>query len=513
MHTTWPPEQARWTNRFARLAAAEPGAWGTFLGAQPFPEPHWVATSEDAAALIGLPADWAAREDASALLAFTGQAPWPGMQPLATVYSGHQFGAWAGQLGDGRALMLGELEAPAAPGHDAPARWELQIKGAGRTPYSRMGDGRAVLRSSIREFLCSEAMAALGVPTTRALCVAGSPLPVRRETMETAAIVTRLAPSFLRIGHYEHFAHHGQPERLRQLVEFTLREWFPDCLDPAAFGDPDVRTPVHAWLAEVVRRTAETTAHWMAVGFEHGVMNTDNLSVLGLTIDYGPFGFLDAYDPGWVCNHTDTTGRYAFGRQPNVAWWNLHALGHALRDLCERPDDELPPLLDRFGTDFMRAYSRHLRAKLGLAAPEPEDQRLAEDFLRLLAADRVDHTIAFRRLSAVARDADALPATVRDLFIDPEGIADWGARYLARLRREPRGDDERRAAMDATNPRYILRNHLAHEAVQAAQQGDFEPVRRLHALLRRPFDEQPGLERYADFPPEWAGRLELSCSS
>jgi uncharacterized protein YdiU (UPF0061 family) len=515
--STWPhpPEAARWTNRYARLAESDPapGAFGTFLPAQPFPDPHWIATSADCAALLGLPDDWATRDEAAALAAFTGQAPWPGMQPLATVYSGHQFGVWAGQLGDGRALMLGELDVPAGPGRAHAARWEVQIKGAGRTPYSRMGDGRAVLRSSIREFLCSEAMAALGVPTTRALCVAGSAMPVRRETVETAAIVTRVAPSFLRFGHFEHYAHHGQPERLRTLVDFTIREWFPECLDPAASGDPALRTPLHAWLAKVVRRTAGTLAHWMAVGFEHGVMNTDNLSILGLTIDYGPFGFLDAYDPGWICNHSDAQGRYAFGRQPNVAWWNLHALGYALRGLFEHPDDELPPLLDRFGDLYTQAYAERMRAKLGLATAEAEDAVLLDDFLRLLAAGRVDHTIAWRRLSACARDADALPATVRDLFIEPQGIAAWGGRYLGRLRREPRGDVERRAAMDAVNPKYILRNHLAQQAIDAAQQGDFGEVRRLHELLRHPFDEQPGLERYADFPPDWAQHLEVSCSS
>ncbi len=519
----WPPSASAWTNRHARLVGGEaPGAYGTFLGAQPFPDPHWIATSADCAALLGLPPDWATRDDGAALAAFTGQATWPGMQPHATVYSGHQFGVWAGQLGDGRALSLGELAVPGG-GH-----LELQLKGAGRTPYSRMGDGRAVLRSSIREFLCSEAMAALGVPTTRALCVAGSALPVRRETLETAAIVTRVAPSFLRFGHFEHFAHHGQPERLRALVDFTIATYFPECLDPAAFGDPALRTPLHAWLAEVVRRTARTVAHWMAVGFEHGVMNTDNLSILGLTIDYGPFGFLDAYDPGWICNHSDTQGRYAFGRQPNVAWWNLHALAHALRGLCDDPDAELPPLLDRFSDDFTHAWAGHLRAKFGLVAQEDADQDLLNDFMALLAAGRVDYTIAFRRLSAFARDAGsgtgtgtgtgdvdpaATPALVRDLFIDIPGILAWGARYAQRLQREPRGDAERRAAMDAANPKYILRNHLAQQAIDAAQQGDFSEVQRLHELLRRPYDDQPAFQRYADFPPDWAAHLEVSCSS
>src|SRR4051812_47135162 len=396
------PDAARWINRFARFAHEVPDVrrdgdalpaetrvrhpFGTDLPAQPFPEPHWVATSDDCAALLGWPADWATRPDWRALDVLTGRATWPGLQTMATVYSGHQFGVWAGQLGDGRALLLGEWQAE--PG---PPSVELPPKGAGRTPYSRMGDGRAVLRSSIREFLCSEAMHALGVPTTRALAVAGSALPVRRETMETGAVVTRVAPSFLRFGHFEHFAHSDQHDALRRLVDFTIATYFPELVD-----GKDGLDPLHACLGEVVRRTAAMVAHWQAVGFAHGVMNTDNMSILGLTIDYGPFGFLDGFDPGHICNHSDSGGRYAFARQPNVAWWNLHALAHALRPLAADPDVTLPPVLEGFADHFVQAYSDQMRAKLGLVQEEPDDKTLLDDFLSMLAAERADLTIAFR---------------------------------------------------------------------------------------------------------------------
>jgi len=502
-----PPPQA-WINRFARHAEAfGPGAFGTVLPAAAFPDAHWIATSADCARMLGFPDDWATRPDWDALAVFTGQAAWPGMTSWASVYSGHQFGVWAGQLGDGRALMLGELATPA----DGPQ--ELQLKGAGRTPYSRMGDGRAVLRSSIREFLCSEALHALGVPTTRALALAGSSQPVRREELETAAIVTRVEPSFLRFGHFEHFAHHGQPERLRALVDFTIATYFADCLPPAE-GDPaDGSGPLRRWFAEVVRRTATLLAQWQAIGFCHGVMNTDNMSILGLTIDYGPFGFLDAFDPGHICNHTDAQGRYAFARQPEVAWWNLHALAHALRPLFADPDAALPPLLAPFADLFGAAFNARLQAKFGLVDAEDGDAALINDFLALLAAGRVDYTIAFRRLAACAAGAAAAPAALRDLFPDRPPFDAWAARYLARLAREPRGDAARRGEMQRTNPKYILRNHLAQQAIERAVGGDFTEVRRLHEVLRHPFDEQPAHDADAGFPPDWATHLEVSCSS
>ncbi|MET0382015.1 MAG: protein adenylyltransferase SelO [Burkholderiaceae bacterium] len=511
------PGASRWINRFAQFAAATgespaapvaaPGRreFGTELAAQPFPEPHWVATSDDCAALLDFPADWSTRPDWRSADALTGRATWPGMHPMASVYGGHQFGVWAGQLGDGRALLLGELSTGAGG-------LEIQLKGAGRTPYSRMGDGRAVLRSSIREFLCSEAMHALGVPTTRALCVVGSALPVMRETPETAAIVTRVAPSFLRFGHFEHFSHTGRHAALRRLVDFTIETLFPELEEgrPDGAAAPD---PLRAWFAEVVRRTAATVARWQAAGFAHGVMNTDNMSILGLTIDYGPFGFLDGFDPGFVCNHSDGQGRYAFARQPSVAWWNLHALAHALRPLSDGSGTALETVLDRFGDDFTAAYAGLMRAKLGLETVEAADQPLLDDFLALLAGERIDYTTAWRSLAEFDRGAGATPAALRDLFIARPAADAWGERYLKRLEREPRADAQRRAALRRTNPKYILRNHLAQRAIELAAAGDFSEVRQLHALLRRPFDEQPELARYAAPPPDGAPRVQVSCSS
>ncbi|WIT11923.1 YdiU family protein [Paucibacter sediminis] len=492
---------AEWPNRFARLGPE----FYTELPAQGLPDPHWVAQSPACAELLGMPADWASQPSLQALQVFSGNARWPGMQPLASVYSGHQFGQWAGQLGDGRALWLGELATPQGG-------MELQLKGAGLTPYSRMGDGRAVLRSSIREFLCSEAMAALGIPSTRALCITGSALPVRRESMETAAVVTRVAPSFLRFGHFEHFAHHGQHAALRRLADHFIAEHAPECLDAPQ--------PVVALLARVAGQTAKLLAQWQAVGFCHGVMNTDNMSLLGLTIDYGPFGFLDGFDPGHVCNHSDHQGRYAYARQPNVAFWNLHALAQALLPLLpanpeatreaerEAAGEQLLEALEPYRERFPRALLGAMRAKLGLATAQEGDRELVDDWLRLLAATRVDYTIAHRRLSRYG----AQPEALRDLFLDRPAFDAWALRYQARLAQEGSVAAEREAGMLARNPAVVLRNHLAEGAIRQAQAGDFSEVQRLLKVLSRPFDE-PEQASDAGFPPDWAQHLEVSCSS
>ena len=487
----------RWTNRFHTLGAG----FFTELGAEPMPQPHWVATSPDCAALLDWPADWMQR--AGALEVFSGNATWPGMQPLASVYSGHQFGVWAGQLGDGRALLLGEVGAPGGP-------LELQLKGSGHTPYSRMGDGRAVLRSSIREFLCSEAMDALAIPTTRALCITGSPVAVRREQIESAAVVTRVATSFIRFGHFEHFAHHGQPERLRRLADFVIEQYYPDCARAAQ--------PYLALLGAVTRRTAELMAQWQSVGFCHGVMNTDNMSILGLTIDYGPFGFLDAFDPGHICNHSDHQGRYAWARQPNVAFWNLHALAQALLPLIEDSDAALEAL-EVYKDVFAQAMLTRWRAKLGLRSTEDADRELIDDLLRRTASDRSDFTITFRRLCSFDSAAGAPNTALRDLFIDREAFDAWAQCYAERLARENSIDTGRALRMRAVNPRYVLRNHLAEVAIRGAQQGSFDETERLLKVLRHPFDEQVAgvsfeqAEVYAGFPPEWAQSIEVSCSS
>ena len=483
----------RWSNRFASLGTS----FYTELPAQALPDPHWVATSPECAQMLGLPADWDTRPDWNALAVFSGGAPWPGMRPLASVYSGHQFGVWAGQLGDGRAHWLGEVQTAAGP-------MEIQLKGSGRTPYSRMGDGRAVLRSSIREFLASEAMAGLGIPTTRALAVTGSALPVLREEVETAAVVTRVSPSFIRFGHFEHFAHHDLHPQLRTLADHAIDHHFPSCRDAA--------NPYLALLEAVTLCTARLLADWQAVGFCHGVMNTDNLSILGLTIDYGPYGFLDAYDPGHVCNHSDHQGRYAYARQPGVAFWNLHALAQALLPLIGEPDEALAAL-EPYKSEFAQALTARMAAKLGLATQEEGDAALIDDLLRRMAADRADFTITFRRLADFDSTPGARNDPLRDLFVDREAFDAWAVRYAERLGRERSVDAERAPRMNRVNPKFVLRNHLAEVAIRRAREGDFAEVDTLRRLLARPFDAQPGFEAYASFPPEWAQQIEVSCSS
>jgi len=485
------PPRAGWINRYADLGTD----FYTALPAQGLPDPHWVARSDDCAALLGWAADWA---DDDALQVLSGNALWPGMQSLATVYSGHQFGVWAGQLGDGRALWLGEVETPGGP-------MELQLKGAGKTPYSRMGDGRAVLRSSIREFLCSEAMHHLGIPTTRALCITGSTLKVQREHVETAAVVTRVAPSFIRFGHFEHFCHHGQPAALRQLFDFVVAHHYPACRD--------AERPALALLEEITRRTADLMAMWQSVGFCHGVMNTDNMSMLGLTIDYGPFGFLDAFDPQHICNHSDNRGRYAFNQQPQVGWWNLHALAQALLPLCDDDVDAVKATLQTYSPRFGEQMTIRLRTKLGLQEPRDGDAELIQATLALMAADHVDHTIFWRRLAGFDSRPDADNAPVRDLFVDRTRFDAWAVDYAARLRTESSDEGARAVRMNAVNPKYVLRNHLAETAIRAAERGDFGEIDRLLEVLRHPYDEQPANVNYGGFPPEWARQLEVSCSS
>lgn len=481
-----------WHNSFAQLGEA----FYTRLPPQPLPAPYWVGQSHALARELGLDASWLA--SAELLEAVSGNRPIAGTQPLASVYSGHQFGQWAGQLGDGRALLLGQTT----------GGMELQLKGAGLTPYSRMGDGRAVLRSSIREFLCSEAMQGLCIATSRALCVTGSDAPVRRETIETAAVVTRAAPSFIRFGHFEHFSYSGQLGQLRALADYVIERFYPEC----RAGEKFAGNPYAALLEAVSERTARMVAQWQAVGFCHGVMNTDNMSILGLTIDYGPFQFLDAFDPGHICNHSDTEGRYAFNKQPNIAYWNLFCLAQALLPLIEEQELAIAAL-ESYKTVFPAALEQLMRAKLGLSdAPgdrAPEDRVLIEHILKLMAQDRVDYTIFWRRLSHSRAGRDAEP--VSDLFLDRAAADAWLQRYskrLAHLAPEPVAE-----LMLKTNPKFVLRNHLGEQAIQRAKLKDFSQVNALLTLLETPFDEHPGFDAYADFPPAWASSIEISCSS
>jgi uncharacterized protein YdiU (UPF0061 family) len=478
-----------WTNSFAQLGQD----FHVPLSPQPLPAPYWVGHSASVAQALGLTPE--CLQSPAMLDAVSGNRKIAGTQPLASVYSGHQFGVWAGQLGDGRAILLGEI-----------AGQEVQLKGAGLTPFSRMGDGRAVLRSSIREFLCSEAMQGLGVPTSRALCVTGSDAPVRRETMETAAVVTRTAPSFIRFGHFEHFCHTDQHAQLETLANYVIDRFYPQCRT----GNQFEGNPFAALLHQVTERTANMVAHWQAVGFCHGVMNTDNMSILGLTIDYGPFQFLDAYNPGHICNHSDNQGRYAFNKQPNVAYWNLFCLGQALLPLIG--DQKLAiAALETFKTTYPDAFAKKMAAKLGFAKAQVEHGDLAEDVLKLVAADQVDFTIFWRRLSHWARTCSRTDDSVRDLFLDSAGIDRWLLQYSELLAQDKRG-----LAADLmlkTNPKYVLRNHLGEIAIQAALLKDFSKVGQLLQVLESPFDEHPELESFADFPPDWAGSISISCSS
>ncbi|MFS8933521.1 protein adenylyltransferase SelO [Cupriavidus taiwanensis] len=488
----------------------------TRLRPTPLPSPYLVSVAPAAAALLGWDASVGARQDF--IDTFIGNQVPDWADPLATVYSGHQFGVWAGQLGDGRAIRLAQAQTDTGP-------WEIQLKGAGLTPYSRMADGRAVLRSSIREYLCSEAMAALGVPTTRALSIMGSDAPVRRETIETAAVVTRLSPTFIRFGHFEHFAAHDDVAALRKLADFVIDNFMPACRDEGQ--------PYQALLREVSLRTADLIAHWQAVGFCHGVMNTDNMSILGLTIDYGPFGFLDAFDANHICNHSDTQGRYAYSQQPQVAFWNLHCLAQALLPLWLPPgqaDQESArdaaveaarAALDPFRERYAAAFFRHYRAKLGLRPPaggdrvasERSDEPLLTRLFQLLHGQRVDYTLFWRKLCGISSTDASRDAPVRDLFLDRAAFDAWVADYRVRLRAEQSHDAARELEMLAVNPKYVLRNHLAETAIRRARDKDFTEVDRLLAVLSRPFDEQPEAEHYAALPPDWAAGLEVSCSS
>ena len=480
-----------WQKGFAALGSD----FYTELRPTPLPSPHWVGTSHSVARLLGLPEGWHQSEEA--LQALTGNQVLAGSTPLASVYSGHQFGVWAGQLGDGRAILLGEL----AGGH------EIQLKGAGRTPYSRMGDGRAVLRSSIREFLCSEAMHGLGIPTSRALCITGSPGLVRREELETAAVVTRVAPSFVRFGHFEHFAANDQEEQLRTLADYVIGRYYPECRSPEATS-PWGGNPYAALLHSVSERTAQLMAQWQAVGFCHGVMNTDNMSILGLTLDYGPFQFLDAFVPGHICNHSDHHGRYAYNRQPNIAYWNLFCLAQALLPLIEDQDTALAAL-ESYKTVFPDAFMAQMHKKLGLTQAQDSSEALVEPLLQLLAQNAVDYTIFWRRLSHAVAQGQFEP--VRDLFADRAAFDAWLLSYSELLALE----DKALAAdlMLNSNPKFVLRNHLGEQAIRAAKGGDFSELATLQRLLERPFDEHPGHEAYADFPPDWASSISISCSS
>ncbi len=419
-----------------------------------------------------------------------------GMDPIAMKYTGHQFGVYNPELGDGRGLLLWETIGPDG------TRWDWHLKGSGTTPYSRFGDGRAVLRSTIREYLCSEAMHGLGIPTTRALFMTSAKDPVRRESIETAATLMRVAKSHIRFGHFEFAAHHQGPETTKQLLEHVITLHFPHLLEL-----PESER-YQQWLEEVVARTARLIADWQTVGFCHGVMNSDNMSIIGDTLDYGPFAFLDDFDAGYICNHTDQEGRYAYNRQPQVGFTNCNYLASAL--LPVMGEDSVREALRCYETEYNVRFLDNMRKKLGLECEEKADFDLIMDTFSLLQRHQTDYTRFFRALSNLHSQGQA---AVRDLFVDQEAADTWLAHYEQRLQRETRTPDEREAAMRGVNPKYVLRNYLAQQVIQEAWNGDYEPMKALLKVLARPFDEQPENEGYAALPPDWGKHLNISCSS
>ena len=455
---------------------------------------------------------------------FAGNTPLEGMRPYAQCYGGHQFGHWAGQLGDGRAINLGEVI------NDAGEHQILQLKGAGATPYSRTADGLAVLRSSVREFICSEAMHHLGVPTTRALSLVTTGEDVIRDMFydgnakpEPGAIVCRVAPSFLRFGSYEIFAANGDIDNLRRLVDYTINTDFPH------LGKPSVETYIK-WFNEVCQRTAEMVVHWMRVGFVHGVMNTDNMSILGLTIDYGPYGWLENYDPNWTPNTTDATNkRYRYGHQAQIAQWNLVQLANSLYPLIEDVEP-LRACINDFATSYASQLETMSAGKLGLQAYQPEDATLISDLHKVLQLVETDMTLFYRGLADLKveqqyqTDGQLLAALAEAYYVSAQLTTDnktqichWLRQYQQRVRSDGTSDEDRRKAMNAVNPKYVFRNYLAQLATDKAEQGDFSLVNELLDVFRHPYDEQPDKAHFAVKRPDWAreraGCSMLSCSS
>jgi uncharacterized protein YdiU (UPF0061 family) len=487
--------------------------------------PKIVLSSDSCAALIGINADTLNSTDALKLI--SGQGILSTWNPVAMKYTGHQFGHYNPDLGDGRGVLLAQVKT------NKGTLLDLHLKGAGVTPYSRQGDGRAVLRSSIREFLCSEALFALGIPSTRALCVVDSDTPVYRETTETASMIIRVSESHIRFGHFEYCSFTQKHKLLRTLCDHVIKQHYPDLSDKYSAKDKDKDFDENKYVEfyrYTLQKTAKLMAQWQSVGFNHGVMNTDNMSIIGDTFDFGPFAFLDDYDPDFICNHSDNQGRYAFNQQPNIANWNLAILAQALLPLASKT--LLVPQLNSYPEIFSHYFLEIMRNKLGLSAsqntiqnntndhchkPPTIDTLLHKDIidqtLNMLAKCRLDFTFFFRQLSQI-KNTNILKK-LRDMALDINVFDQWYENYLNALTADKQdiNSPERSKKMNRVNPKYILRNYLAQNAITDAQAGNYSTIESLHQALKNPFEEQPEFDHLAALPPDWGKKLEISCSS
>jgi len=480
-------------NRFSRL----PHHFYSKVNPTPFSQSHYlVSFNHQAATLIDLDENFIPDQDF--IDCITGKNAFDQSEPLAMLYSGHQFGGYNPQLGDGRAILLTEVI------NNNNKHWDLQLKGSGLTPYSRDGDGRAVLRSTIREYLCSEAMAGLGIETTRALCIAGANDEVYRETIETGAFLIRMAPTHIRFGSFEIFYYREQHQHIKTLADYTIEHYFSEFKNS--------KSKYVDWFGDVVTKTAKLIANWQAVGFAHGVMNTDNMSILSLTLDYGPFGFVEKYDPNFICNHSDHSGRYAFKEQPNIGLWNLSCLAQALLPLMSV--DDAKSCLALYEKAFINEYVFLMQQKLGFTQSKNGDLELINKLLAILENNSSDYTHFFRALSRFSTTDIQLNSNIRDKFIDLKAWDDWSNLYSSRLQQENSDENQRKINMDACNPKYILRNYIAEVAIRKARdEQDYTEIDHILNLLQTPYDEHPKMQHYAEEPPDWADSVAVSCSS
>jgi uncharacterized protein YdiU (UPF0061 family) len=486
---------------FQNTYAALPDGFFARVAPTPVAAPRLIKLNRQLAVQLGLDPDRLESAEGAEILA--GKRVPNGAEPIAMAYAGHQFGHFVPQLGDGRAILLGEVIDVDG------VRRDIQLKGSGPTPFSRRGDGRAALGPVLREYIVSEAMAALGIPTTRSLAAVITGESVMRETILPGAVLTRVASSHIRVGTFQYFAARGNTEGVRRLADHVIARHYPQTAN--------AEHPYHALLEGVIARQAQLIARWLLVGFIHGVMNTDNTSISGETIDYGPCAFMDYYDPAAVFSSIDEQGRYAYANQPRIALWNLTRLAECLLPLfCDDKDkaiEQAQTILGKFAPQFTTAYQTGLRRKIGLLSERDGDEALVQDLLDAMAANQADFTLTFRGLSEAARDA-AYDQKVRQLFADPAAYDDWAARWRQRIKDEPQPPAERAIAMRAVNPAFIPRNHRIEAVIDAAVAGDdFAPFEELVNVLSKPYEDQPALSAYADPPKPHQRVLQTFCGT